>query len=129
MGDDQMAEMRGRGKGATANIAIGIATEAGVAVGKDTGNTGGGTETMMENRPPAVTAGLTGAGAAVGTMIIADDTGTMEPEPHGAEVAAGSIGGQRETDVAKGPQTDGGVSALDVGRVTDKHTKLKTPRQ
>lgn len=123
--DDQTAEMRGRGKGRTANTATGIATEAEVAVGKGTGSTGGGTEMTMVNRPHAVTAGLTGAEAAVGTTIIADDTGTTGPR--GAQAAAGSIGGQGEMNVVKGLQTDGGASALDVGGAIDKHIRRSTP--
>lgn len=122
--DGQTAEMRGRRKGATANIATGIVTEAEAAVGKDTGSTGGGTETTVVSRPHAVSAGLTGAGAAVGTTSIADDTGTTGPR--GAEAAAGNIGGQREMNVVKGLQTDE-VSALGVGGVIDKHITHSTP--
>ncbi|KAG8158783.1 hypothetical protein KVR01_011226 [Diaporthe batatas] len=100
--DDQTAEMRGRGKVVTASIVTGIATEAEVAAGKDTGSTGGETETTMVNRPHAGTADRTGAGVAAGTVIIADGIGTTGP--HGAEM-----------NVARGLQTDGGVSALDIG--------------
>lgn len=125
--DDQTAERRRRGRGATASIATGTATEAEAAAGIGTGSTGGGIETTMVNPPPAVTAGLTGAGAAVRTMITADGTGTTGPTV--AEVGAGNIGGQRGTDVVKGPQTGGGVSALDVGGVIDKHMKLSTMRR
>lgn len=128
--DDQRAEMRGRGKDATANIATGTATAAEAAAGKGIGSIGGEIETTMANRPHAVTAGLTGAGAAVGTTTIADDTGTTGLR--GAEVAAGNgnIGGRQQgTDAVKGPQTDGGVSALNVGGVIVKHFKPWTLRR
>jgi hypothetical protein len=61
-------------------------------------------------------------------MTIADDTGTMGP--HGAGVAAGSIADRLEMDVSRGPQKDGGVIALNVGEVIDKHPNQPTaPRQ
>lgn len=118
--DDQRAEMRGKGKAATASIATGTATAAGAAAGKGTGSTEGGIETAMMNRPHVVTAGVTGAGVAVGTMTIADDTDTTGPR--GAEVAAGTIDGRQETDVVKDHQTDGGVSVLNAGGVNDRHS-------
>lgn len=118
--------MRG-GKDATANIATGIATAVEVAAGKDIGSIVGESEMTRASRPHAVTAGITGAGAAVGTMTIADDTGTTGP--CGAGVAAGNIAGRREMDVVKGLQRDGGVIALNVGEVIDKHFKNRTPRQ
>lgn len=118
--DDQRAEMRGKGKAATASIATGTATAAGAAAGKDTGSTEGGIETAMMNRPHVVTAGVTEAGVALGTMTMADDTDTTGPR--GAEVAAGIIDGRQETDVVKDPQTDGGVSVLNAGGVNDRHS-------
>lgn len=117
--DDQRAGMRGKGKAATANIATGTATAAGAAAGRDTGRPEGGIETAMMNRPHVVTAGVTGAGVAVGTMTIADDTDITGAR--GAEVAAGNIGGRQKTDVVKGPQTDGGVSVPNAGGVIDRH--------
>lgn len=117
--DDQRAEMRGGEKGATANIATGIATAAEAAAGKDIGSIGGEIETTRANRLHAVTAGLTGAEAAVGMRIIADDTGTTEPRE--AEVAAGNIEGRRGMDTDEDLQTDGGVLALNADGVIDEY--------
>lgn len=124
--DDQRAEMRGKGKAATATASIATGTATAAAAGKDTGSTEGGIETVMMNRPHVVTAGITGAGVAVGAMTIADDTDTTGP--HGAEVAAGIIESRQETDVVRGPQTDGGVSALNAGAVIDRQYKRRLPR-
>lgn len=117
--------MRGRGKDVTANIAIGIGTAAEAAAGRNIGSIGGEIETRRANGPHVATAGLTGAGAAVGMRIIAGGRGTTGPR--GAEAAAGSIGGQRETDTVKGLQTGGGASALNGGGVIDKCYKTWGP--
>lgn len=119
--DDQRAEMRGRGKDVTANIATGTVTAAEAAAGRDIGSIGGEIETTRANRLHAVTAGATGAGAAVGTRIIADDTGTTGRQE--AEATAGNIGGRREMDTVEDLQTDEGVSVLNADGVIDKYQK------
>lgn len=120
--DDQRAEMRGRGKDVTANIATGIGTAAEAAAGKDIGSIGGEIETMRANRLRAVTEGVTGVGAAVGTRIIADDIGTTGRRE--AEATAGNIGGQREMGTVEDLQTDEGVSVLNADGAIDE---LRSP--
>lgn len=119
VGDDQRAEMRGRGKGVTANIATGIATAVEVAAGKGIASIGREIETMRANRLRAVTVEATGVGAAVGTKIIADDTGTTGRRE--AEATAGNVGGRRKMDTVEDLQTDEGVSVLNADGVIDKY--------
>lgn len=125
--DDQRAEMTGRGKDVTANIATGIVTAAEAAAGKDIGSIEGEIETMRANRLRVVTVEATGVGAAVGTRIIADDTGTTGRRE--AEATAGNIGGRREMDTVEDLQTDEEVSVLNADGVIDKYRKPWRLRQ
>lgn len=119
--DDQRAEMRGRGKDVTANIATGIAAAVEAAAGKDIGSIAGEIETMRANRLRAVTVRATEVGAAVGTRIIADGTGTTGRRE--AEATAGNIEGRQEMDTVEDLQIDEGVSVLNADGVIDKYRK------
>lgn len=119
--DDQTAEMRGKRKDVTANIATGIAAAVEAAAGKDIGSIAGEIETMRANRLRAVTVRATEVGAAVGTRIIADGTGTTGRRE--AEATAGNIEGRREMDTVEDLQIDEGVSVLNADGVIDKYRK------
>ncbi|KAK7728039.1 hypothetical protein SLS63_006890 [Diaporthe eres] len=105
----------------------GIATAVEAAAGKDTGSIAGEIETMRANRLRAVTVRATEVGAAVGTRIIADGTGTTGRRE--AEATAGNIEGRREMDTVEDLQIDEGVSVLNADGVIDKYRKSRRLRR
>lgn len=127
MDGDQMAEMRGRGKDATANIAKGTGTAAAAAAEKDTVSIGGEIETTRASSHHAATAGTIEARAAVSMMTIADDTDTMTTGLREPEVGAKNIGGRPEMDTVKDLLTDGGVSVLNADGATDERRTAGNP--